>query len=256
MTTEYGSERGEDRGIMNYFIDIHANILPDMPGLGHRPLTAAEAADRIRDFQENNIKVAAAAPYFDPETASPEEFLAQRNERIAALTETAAPMRIIGGAVLPFAYCLAHPRELQALALGTTGYILVDLPEERVSQSLCDDISRLRITSGLCPIAADIDRKYALWSPEDWITLRRTGMLLQVSVRGLMQQEHRKLSLYLLANQYAHFVATGAQNPEEPLHFTETMRLIQRSLPAQLYRRIKNNPGMLLSNAEPSSFLS
>ena len=240
---------------MNYFIDIHANILPDMPGLGHRPLTAAEAADRIRDFQENNIKVAAAAPYFDPETTSPEEFLAQRNERIATLTETAAPMRIIGGAVLPFAYCLAHPRELQALALGTTGYILVDLPEERVSQSLCDDISRLRITSGLCPIAADIDRKYALWSPEDWITLRTSGILLQISADGILLPENRKLTVYLLANQYAHFVATGSRRAEEPLHFFDAMRIAQRSLPAQIYRRVKNNAGMLLSNADPSVFL-
>ena len=71
-----------------------------------------------------------------------------------------------------------------------------------------------------------------------------------------MQQENRKLSLYLLANQYAHFVASGARQPEEPLYFTETMRLIQRSLPANIYKRIKNNAGMLLSNAEPSSFLS
>ena len=31
--------------------------------------------------------------------------------------------------------------------------------------------------------------------------------------------------------------------------------MIQRSLPAQLYRRIKNNAGMLLSNAEPASFM-
>ena len=41
----------------------------------------------------------------------------------------------------------------------------------------------------------------------------------------------------------------------EPLRFTEAMRFIQRSLPAELYRRIKNNAGLLLSNAEPSVFV-
>ena len=80
-------------------------------------------------------------------------------------------------------------------------------------------------------------------------------MLLQISVNGLLNTEYRKLSLYLLANQYAHFVATGSRDITEPLHFSEAMRIIQRSLPAQLYRRIKNNAGMLLSNAEPASFM-
>ena len=124
-----------------------------------------------------------------------------------------------------------------------------------MTQSLCDDISRLRITSGLCPIAADIDRKYASWSPEDWITLRTSGILLQISADGILKPENRKLTVYLLANQYAHFVATGSRQAEEPLHFFDAMRIAQRSLPAQIYRRVKNNAGMLLSNADPSVFL-
>ena len=241
---------------MNYYVDIHSDLLPELPAVGCRSLTAQEAADKLDRFRISNIKLAAAAPYYDPKVYSPDDFLALRDRQITALTGSAQPTRIVGAAVLPLQFCLDHPKLLKRFALGVSDYLLIDLPREQVTDAFCETLSRLRIMSGLCPVAVDIDRYYDIWSPEDWITLRRTGMLLQVSVRGLMQQEHRKLSLYLLANQYAHFVATGAQNPEEPLHFTETMRLIQRSLPAQLYRRIKNNPGMLLSNAEPSSFLS
>lgn len=240
---------------VNYYVDVHANLLPELPAVNSRPLTAEEASARLAACRESNIKQAVAAPYYDPARFTPAEFLAERDRKVAALTAEAAPMRLVAGAVLSFQWCMEHPRELKPFVIGNSEYLLIDLPRENVSEAFCEALSRLRIVSGLCLIAADIDRFFDFWSPEDWFALRQTGMLLQISVNGLLQPENRKLSLYLLANQYAHFVATGSRQVDEPLHFTEAMRMIQRSLPAQLYRRIKNNAGMLLSNAEPAAFM-
>ena len=240
---------------MNYYVDIHANLLPDLPAVNSTALTPAAAEKRAVEFRENNIKLAVVAPCFLPEQYTPETFLSLRDEKIAALRDTAAPMRLVNGAVVPFSFCSSHPRELRQFVLGESGYLMLDLSGETVTEALCEEISRLRIVSGLCPIAVDIDRSFDTWLPEDCVMLRQTGMLLQISVNGLLRPEHRKLSLYLLANQYAHFVATGSRQIDQPLHFIEAMRILQRSLPAQNYRRIKNNAGMLLSNAEPSSFL-
>lgn len=244
------------RCFMNYYVDIHADVLPELRGLHERSLTEQEAVRRLDMFRASNVKIAAAAPLYQPDIHTPDDFLAMRDAQIEALSADAQPMRLVGAAIMPLHFCMEQPKLLPRFALGDSAYLLVDLPREPVTEEFCEMLSRLRIVSGLCPVAVDIDRNYDIWSPEDWIMLRKTGMLLQVSVRGLMQQEYRKLSLYLLANQYAHFVASGSRRPDEPLQFTETMRLIQRSLPAQLYRRIKNNAGMLLSGAEPSSFLS
>ena len=239
---------------MNYYVDIHANLLPGLAGLGGGTLTAQEAEKRLSVFQESNIKLAVAAPYYNPEAQTPEAFLALRDEQIAALEKSAAPLRIVGGAVLPFSYCLAAPRQLKPFTIGASGYFLIDLPADPITAELCEQLSRLRIVSGLCPIAADVDRYFSAWSPEDWIALKQTGILLQMSVNGLLCQEHRKLALYLLANQYVHLIATGSRAITEPLHFAEAMRIMQRSLPSQYYRRVKNNAGMLLSDAEPSVF--
>lgn len=240
---------------MNYYVDMHANLLPGMADLNGHQLTEAESAARLAEFRESNMKMIVAAPYFRPEQDTPQKFLAARDEKIAAIAEAAQPIRIVGGAVLPFSYCSEYPRDLKPFALGESDFILVDLPQEPLTEALCEEISRLRIVSGLCPVAADIDRSFEILSPEELIALRKAGILLQISVDGILRQDYRKLSLYLLANQHAHFLATGARRSEEPLRFVEAMRIIQRSLPAQLYRRIKNNAGMLLSNAEPSAFL-
>ena len=240
---------------MNYYVDVHANLLPGLPAVNSSALTAEKASARLSVCKESNIKQSVAAPFFDSARFSPEEFLAARDAAIADFSAEAQPMRLVPGAVVSLSWCMEHPRELRPFVIGGSDYLLIDLPREAVTKEFCETLARLRIVSGLCPIAADIDRYFDFWSPEDWFALRQTGMLLQISVNGLLQQEYRKLSLYLLANQYAHFVATGSRQIEEPLHFTEAMRMIQRSLPAQLYRRIKNNAGMLLSNAEPASFM-
>lgn len=240
---------------MNYYVDMNAALLPGLPDTDGRILTETEAAKRLAEFRDSNMKMIVAAPYFQPEVSTPQDFLKLRDEKIAAVSEAAQPIRIVGGAVLPFSYCTAYPRDLKQFALGDSDFILVDLPREPLTGAFCEEISRLRIVSGLCPVAADIDRSFEVLSPEKLIALRKAGILLQISVNGVLRQDYRKLSLYLLANQHAHFLATGARDFDEPLRFVEAMRIIQRSLPAQLYRRIKNNAGMLLSNAEPSAFL-
>ena len=245
---------GEAQCIMNYYVDIHANLLPGLAGLGGGTLTGKEAEERLAVFQESNIKLAVAAPYYDPEQRTPETFVAQRDEKIAALEQCGVPVRIVGGAVLPFSYCMESPRQLKPFTIGSSGYFLIDLPDAPVTAELCEQLTRLRIVSGLCPIAADVDRYFASWSPEDWIALKQSGILLQMSVTGLLCPEHRTLALYLLANQYAHLIATGSRAITETLSFAEAMRIVQRSLPAQYYRRVKNNAGMLLSDAEPSAF--
>ncbi|MCQ2417405.1 MAG: hypothetical protein MJ071_06300 [Oscillospiraceae bacterium] len=240
---------------MNYYADIHAQILPGMASLHRRPLTEGEAQQRLSMFHDSNIKLAVAAPYFDAERTTLDTFLKQRAEKIQWAEQTDTAVHIVPGAVVKFSYCMESPRLLRPLAVEDSDYILVDLPHVPADEELCNALSRLRIVSGLSPVIVDVDRFFDIWSLEDWIAMRQTGILLQISVEGLMMQNYRKLSLYLLANQYVHFIATGDGQMEQPLRFMETMRMVQRSLPAQIYRRIKNNAGMLLSNAALSSFL-
>ena len=240
---------------MNYYADIHANVLPGLAGLGNRPLSEAEAAERLAAMRDSNIKLAVAAPYYLPGALSPDAFLSRRNAAIEAVSSDSQPIRLVPGAVLPLSFCLAQPRSLRQFAVGDSEYFLTDIPPQPVTDEFCEQLSRLRIVSGLCPVAVDINRNYNIWRPEEWIMLRQTDLLMQISTDGLLMQEGRKFSLYLLANQYVHFVSTGSRAIDEPLRFTEAMRIVQRSLPAQIYRRVKNNAGMLLSNAEPAAFL-
>ena len=50
---------------MNYYVDVHANLLPELPVVNSRPLTEQEASARLAVCKESNIKLSVAAPCFD-----------------------------------------------------------------------------------------------------------------------------------------------------------------------------------------------
>ena len=84
---------------MTYYVDMNANLLPGMSDPEGRTLPESEATARLAEFRESNMKMIVAAPYFRPETDTPAAFLAARDEKIAAVSEAAQPIRLVGGAV-------------------------------------------------------------------------------------------------------------------------------------------------------------
>ncbi len=241
---------------MNYYADIHANILPDMDFAGGSVLRGERQKSRVTAMRESNIKQAIAAPLYDPEKWTPREFLDARDEKFERIERETPSMRLVRGAAVRYDFCVAHAKELSDFALGGTGYFLVDLPDTPVTRQICEDLHKTHIVSRLCPIVADADRFYDIWAPEQWPWLRESGILAQISIDGILRPERRDFSLFLLANQFAQFIATGGRDTGEDLRFSDAMRIVQRSLPAQVYKRVKNNSGMLLSNASPSEFLA
>lgn len=246
---------------MNRYVDIYTNILPTMDTVGNGAPTQEQAVRRLAQSEQNCIKTVIAAPLYTPETyASPDEFFEKRREICLALNAESAklahPVRVQEGVILQYSSDLLRLGDkLKRFSLADSRYMLLDLPIGHLDANFYDDMTKLQVVSGLTPILADFDRFYSMFTLEDYIPLREAGILLQISADGLIAPEKRKLSLYLLANQRAHFVASGSQSPESPVRLGEAMRIVQRSLPSDLYRRIKNNAGMLLSDAAPSEFL-
>ncbi|MBR3679439.1 MAG: hypothetical protein IKL87_04475 [Oscillospiraceae bacterium] len=245
---------------MNRFVDIYANILPDMATVGHKAPTKVQALTRLEQAEAGSVKTILAAPLYTPERyPSIDRFFEMRDERCAALNDRTAkhshPVKVLGGAVLHYDPSLLKLGDkIRRFSLGASRYMLIDLPNIRLTPEFFETMTRLQVVSGLTPILADFDRFYDAFTLEDFFALREAGILLQISADGITALEKRKLSLYLIGNENIHFIASGSQPPEEPLRIPDAMRMAQRNLPVEIYRRIKNNSGMLLSDASPSEF--
>lgn len=244
---------------MNGFVDIAAQVLPNMVHGRSAVLSADEAKERLCSYPRKNIKTLITAPLFDPRVQKDTEFLAQREEAIglaeAVCTDMVRPLRILPGALLPFHESLLTLREPQRFALWHTRYLLLQLPDAPLSPAFYDLHNRIALATGLVPLIADIERYFDLFSLEDFLAMREAGIMTQISAGGFLNSANRKLALYLLANHSIHFVASGATLGSE-IRLVEAMQAIKRALPLEHYKRIKSNPRMMLSNADPRSFLS
>ncbi len=246
---------------MNRFVDIHANILPNLHTVGQKAPTMEQAVERLMQAEASSIKTMIATPFYDPdEFSSVDDFFASRSEQIAALNAFAVekyhPVRILGGSVLRYTPDILQMGEsLRRFGLADSRYMLLDLPDMNLTEEFFDNMKKCQLISGLTPILADFDRFYNTLTLEDFFAFHEAGMLVQISAQAILNPETRRLSLYLLGNQNVHFVASGSLAPDVELNLADAMRTTQRNLPADIYRRIKNNSGMLLSDAAPSEFL-
>ena len=247
---------------MNYFADIYLNILPDMPIANTEALSEQTVLSRLQELRTNRVKTIAVTPHYQPAQETISDFLAKRQQHIEQVERLAAEagvsLRILQGAVVDFTDCISLTKSLPQLAIEQTEYLLVNLsPQIVADHAFFDTLNRIQILSRLCLIVVDIDQRFDVLSLSDCIALHHAGLLLQISASGLLDSNTRKQSLYLLANRYAQFVATGARPADAPLCLLDAMRALQRNLPAELYRRIKNNSGILLStNASPTEFFN
>lgn len=241
---------------MNGFVDIHAHILADMPHSYADTVTAIQAINRLEACAEKYCKTIVAAPLFQPEVTTEAAFLAERDAAVAGMCDFAAtlpkPVRVAAGAVVPMDESLFALKEPHRFTIAETQYLLVAPPERAYDSSFPDFFRRTEVTMRLHPILADIDRYFDIFSLEELLSLRESQILTQISVKGLLDPQYRKLALYLIANGVIHFVATG----NSPLDLPEAMRALKRSLPLDRYKRIKANSRMLLSGAEPETFLA
>lgn len=245
---------------MNRFVDIHANIIPDMQAVRYHAPSERSAIQQLRKAETENVKTVVATPLYDT-TLYPEAdmFLEMRRMRCAelnvALTDKSSALRVMGGAIVRYdSSLLQMGGRLRRFTLADSRYLLVDLPDTVFSANFFAEIERFRLYSGLTPIVADIDRFYNDLDLHSVQRLHDAGVLLQISADGLLSLERRNFSLYLLSNKYAHFIASGCQQPSKVIQIADAMRVAQRMLPSELYRRIKNNAGMLLADPSPDDF--
>lgn len=207
----------------------------------------------------HGVKTVVATPCFDASKQSVEAFLERREEAFSALADAigdAVVPNVTLGAEVVFNLAALTCRGLEKLALAGTDYMLVRLPDEpKIDEEFLERFARFHIASRLNPVIADIDTCFAKISVQDLFVLSHAGALLQVSCPGLLNHDTRKCSLYLLGNHVAQFVSSGVCPDDESPLVTEAMRLLKRSLPLEKYKRIKNNAGMLLSNAARSEIV-
>lgn len=136
--------------------DLHTHILPRMDD--GAPDTAASLA-MLRMEAAQGVTGVALTPHFHRDRESIEQFLARRQaawEHLsAAMEKTAEPFPdLVLGAEVAWMPNMNHWDDLEALCLGSSRYLLLELPFTPWSGSMIDQLYSLAAQSGVTPVLA------------------------------------------------------------------------------------------------------
>ena len=140
--------------------DLHTHILPRMDD--GAPDTAASLA-MLRMEAAQGVTGVALTPHFHRDRESIEQFLARRQaawEHLsAAMEKTTEPFPdLVLGAEVAWMPNMNHWDDLEALCLGSSRYLLLELPFTLWNNSMIDQLYSLAAQSGVTPVLAHLER--------------------------------------------------------------------------------------------------
>lgn len=198
----------------NAMIDIHCHILP---GMDDGAETVEEARAMLDLQQASGVDKLFLTPHYDPEKISPKAFLSARENAWEALKpqlkkEEALQIRL-GAEVRYCPQLLAL--ELKELTLGSSDYLLLELPSRRCPVYM-DQFMEELLWKGIIPILAHVERcAYFRENPELLRELTDLGVLAQVSVNALSDRRDKHFSYACLERGLAQIAASDAHNIED-----------------------------------------
>ena len=140
-------------------IDLHTHILPAMDDGSKDP---EESLALVKTLAAQGVKEIYATPHFYAKRENPDSFLARREAAAAQLLGSEAlgqlPVHIDLGAEVAYFSGISHCEDLQAMTLGETKLLLVEMPFSPWDHRILTDICSIPANLGLIPVLAHVDR--------------------------------------------------------------------------------------------------
>lgn len=195
--------------------DLHTHILP---GMDDGAKDAAAAAAMLRMEAEQGVAGVALTPHFYRADETPERFLARRGAAWERLRdslegETGLPALVLGAEVA-WTPNLDRWDELEALCLGGSRYMLLELPFAPWSGSLIDQLYNLLGKGCVTPVLAHLERYARVQKREHLRELLRMGLPIQVSAGCLLRPGSAWRALRLIKSGRSVLVASDCHGTD------------------------------------------
>ena len=196
--------------------DLHTHILPRMDD--GAPDTAASLA-MLRMEAAQGVTGVALTPHFHRDRESIEQFLARRQAAwehlTAAMEKTAEPFPdLVLGAEVAWMPNMNQWDDLEALCLGSSRYLLLELPFTPWSGGMIDQLYSLTAQSGVTPVLAHLERYLGRQKKEHIQELYRLNVPIQLSAGCLLHPMERWKLLRLLREGQAFFLASDCHGTQ------------------------------------------
>ncbi|MCC8069388.1 MAG: hypothetical protein LIO71_06540 [Ruminococcus sp.] len=268
---------------MNRYIDFHTLLLPNFKG-GYSDEQIIR--DTITSLNTAKIKTVVTTSIFDPNVDNVDDFITLRQQAFESLKEKTKGMalpKIILSAEVCFSEKLLKLHNINKLCIGNTNYMMINFNPKDYSPKLLELLDKFIIAHNIHPIIAHLESYLQDIPQSELAKLSNMGILTQISCSSIVNRATRKLSLQLIDNNIVQII--GSNNNEYPKtnrnisdialdilnkdittniqdvvkpspQYADAVRIMRYNLSFGKYKNIKNNAGMIISNASLSDILA
>lgn len=211
-------------------IDFHSHILPK---LDDGSKSSEMSLQMLQLSYAHGIDVMVATPHFYIKHNTVDRFIGSRDASYKALVkrinESGAdvPEIILGAEVYYFGNIASLP-ELERLCIGTTRYLLLELPFEEWTQKIITDCEKLVYDCKIIPVIAHLDRYLTYQKHNNYIQeLLNMGAVIQMNgeyINGILT---RRKALALIKSGVVSLLGSDCHNMGKRLpNLDKTFKII------------------------------
>lgn len=211
--------------------DWHSHLLP---GVDDGSKSVEESIALLSMLRDQGVNDVVATPHFDAACDEPRAFIARRDAAYATLCEhidgESIPSIILGAEVAYFSG-ISNMAELESLAIGDTGLLLLEMPMERWGRYTVDEILRIIRAGRVRPVLAHVERYLGFGNSAAISELFAAGVQLQSNASFFIGIRTRRRALKMLKKRQIRFLGSDCHSlAVRPPRIAEAMDVIVKKL--------------------------
>jgi protein-tyrosine phosphatase len=179
--------------------------------------------EMLASLWQMGVQDVALTPHFYARSDEPDRFLYNRDktaehlagrisEQIPSGDDTVQIPRLYLGAEVAFFNAMSNVEAMRKLCLSGTDLLLVEMPFERWTRAMIEEIYELAHKQSVTPMLAHIDRYYSYFKEEILDEMVSKGIKIQINAEGFTSLFTRRRSLDLLIQGKIHFIGSDCHN--------------------------------------------
>ncbi len=244
-----------DRGAI--LTDFHSHILPN---LDDGSKSNEDTLQMLRSSRDHGVKRIVATPHFYPHLWSPEKFLGERERAVEDLISVVAPYKADGeefpevyaGAEVAYFSGISRCEWMEKLCLQGTRIMLVEMPFERWSENVVDELLDIKSGLEIIPVIAHIER-YFPCQPKEFIDeLFNQEVLIQFNAESFLNAKTRNRALSHLEEGQIDFIGSDCHDlVSRAPNLGDACRIIEKKLGGNALKKLNDFGDFVFTGTTP-----
>ena len=238
--------------MFDVLIDFHSHILP---GIDDGSKDIEMSRKMLEMEKKSGVGKIVLTPHFYLHEQSVSDFIAARDGAAAQLAPVADELgiEVRYGAEVLYTRSLAD-EELTKLCIGDTGYMLIELPYERLTDRFIKEFHSFvgTLTPDIIPVLAHAERYLSFTSEESIYRIMDCDMPVQLNCGDFRPfYKHSRFMYDLLRNGLAHLLGTDCHNiTSRPPNMETAQKAICRKISPGCFEHLMRNAGRVWAGEE------